>query len=168
MPKLASILAFCAAASMFSLETQALPGSPAPIKGPGPEVTRVRALCALGYYDRYGVCVPYAGPQAFGLPYAELPSVRLPYAELPPVRLPYAELPPVRLPYAELPPVRLPYAELPPVRLPYAQLPPVRLPYAEFPPARLPYVDLPVLGSSRLCPNGYSYYAAYRRCVRRI
>jgi hypothetical protein len=58
----------------------------------------------------------------------------------------------------------LPYVEPLAVRLPYVELPPVRLPYAELP-TRLPYVELPVLGGSRACPNGYSYYPAYRRCA---
>jgi hypothetical protein len=98
--------------------------------------------------------VTYAGPQAFGLPYVELPAVRLPYLDPPAVRLPYAELPPVRLPYLDPPAVRLPYAELP-----------ARLPYVEPPAVGLPYVELPVLGGSRVCPNGYSYYPAYRRCA---
>jgi hypothetical protein len=167
MPKIASILACCAMVSMFSLETQALPGSPAPAQGATSQLVLVKGYCGRGYHHRRSdnACVPYAGAQAFGLPYAELPSVRLPYAELPAVRLPYAELPPVRLPYVELPAVRLPYVEPPAVRLPYAELPPVHLPYVEPPVVGLPYVELPVVGTPHACPNGYSYYVAYRRCV---
>jgi hypothetical protein len=164
MPKIASTLAFCVAASLFSFETQALPGSPVPAQATASHVISVRGFCGRGYHHRRydGACVPYVGPQAFGLPYVELPSPRLPYVELP-ARLPYVELPPPRLPYAELP-VRVPYVELPPPRLPYVELP-ARLPYVELPPARLPYVDLPVLGTPRVCPIGYSYDAPYRRCV---
>ncbi|THD56209.1 MAG: hypothetical protein E8A46_04110 [Bradyrhizobium sp.] len=168
MPKIASILACCAVASMVSLAAQALPGSPAPTQVPASEVIMVSSPCWDGFHRSRatGRCVSdgvtYAGPQAFGLPYVELPSVRLPYAELP-VRLPYIEPPAVRLPYAELP-VRLPYVEPPAVRLPYAELP-VRLPYVEPPAVGLPYVELPVLGTSPVCPNGYSYYPAYRRCA---
>jgi hypothetical protein len=164
MPKTAFILACFVAASIFALEAQALPASPVPVRGPTSQIILVRGFCARGYHHRRydGACVPYVGPQAFGLPYVEL-QPRLPYAELP-VRLPYAELPPPRLPYAELP-VRLPHAELPHPRLPYAELP-VRVPYRELPQARLPYVDLPSFGTLRLCPIGYSYDAPYRRCVR--
>jgi hypothetical protein len=166
MSKIASILACCVVALRFSLDAQALPGSPVPAQVAASQVTLVRGFCGRGFYrSRSDGCLPYAGPQAFGLPYVELPSVRLPYAELPSVRLPYAETPSVRLPYAELPPVRLPYAELPAARLPYAELPAVRLPYVEPPAVGLPYVELPGLGVPRVCPHGYSYYAANRRCV---
>jgi hypothetical protein len=160
MPKMASILACCAVASMVSLAAQALPGSPVPAQVPAFEVMMVSSACWDGFHRSRttGRCVSdgvtYAGPQAFGLPYVEPPAVRLPYAELPAVRLPYLDPPAIRLPYAELPPVRLPYLDPPAVRLPYAELP-----------ARLPYVELPVLGGSRVCPNGYSYYPAYRRCA---
>jgi hypothetical protein len=173
MPKIASILACAAVASMVSLAAQALPGSPTPAQVAGSEVIMVSSPCWEGFHRSRatGRCVSdgvtYAGPQAWGLPYVELPSVRLPYAELPPVRLPYLDPPAVRLPYAELP-TRLPYIEPPAVRLPYAELP-ARLPYVEPPAVGLPYVDpyvvLPVVGGSRVCPNGYSYYPAYRRCV---
>ena len=153
---------------MVSLAAQALPGSPVPAQAAAFEVTMVSSPCWDGFHRSRttGRCVSdgvtYAGPQAFGLPYVEPPAVRLPYAELP-VRLPYLDPPVVRLPYAELP-VRLPYIEPPAVRLPYAELP-VRLPYVEPPAVGLPYVELPVLGQSRVCPSGYSYYPAYRRCA---
>ncbi len=167
MSRIASILAGCVAAAIFSLEAQALPGSPAPVQVAAAQITLVKAFCGRGFHRRPsdGSCVPYAGPQAFGLPYIEPPSVRLPYLEPPAVRLPYAELPPVRLPYLEPPTVRLPYAELPPGRLPYVALPAVRLPYVEPPAVGLPYVELPVLGTPHMCPSGYSYYAARGRCV---
>ncbi len=169
MPKIASILACCAVASMVSLAAQAFPGSPAPAQAPALEVIKVSGPCWDGFHRSRatGRCVSdgvtYAGPQAFGLPYVELPSVRLPYLDPPAVRLPYAELP-VRLPYVEPPAVRLPYLDPPAVRLPYAELP-TRLPYVEPPAVGLPYVELPVLGRSPVCPNGYSYYPAYRRCA---
>ncbi len=153
---------------MVSLAAQALPGSPVPAQVAASEIIMVSNACWDGFHRSRatGRCVSdgvtYAGPQAFGLPYVELPSVRLPYAELP-VHLPYIEPPAVRLPYAELP-VRLPYIEPPAVRLPYAELP-VRLPYVEPPAVGLPYVELPVLATARACPNGYSYYPAYRRCA---
>jgi hypothetical protein len=167
MSKIASILACCVVALTFSLDARALPGSPVPAQAAASQVTLVKGFCGRGFhrspYD--GGCVPYAGPQAFGLPYIEPPAVRLPYIEPPAVRLPYAELPSVRLPYVEPPTVRLPYVELPATRLPYVGLPPVRLPYVEPPAVGLPYVELPVLGTPRVCPNGYSYYASHRRCV---
>jgi hypothetical protein len=149
MSKIASILAGCAVASMFSLDAQAVPGSPARTRllvseVAASEVTLVGGFCEAGFHRSRsrGGCVPngvtYAGPQTFGLPYVEPPVVRLPYVEGPVARLPYEELP-VRVPYAELPVVRLPYAELPPVRLPYVDPPVVRVPYVELPPVRLPY-----------------------------
>jgi hypothetical protein len=167
MPKLASILACCVVVSMFSVETQALPVSPVPAQGATSQVILVRGSCGRGYHHRHydGACVPYVGPQAFGLPYVELPSVRLPYVDPPAVGLRYVELPAVRLPYVEPPAARLPYVEPPAVRLPYAELPLVRLPYIEPPAVRLPYAELPVVGLPHVCPNGYSYYPAYRRCV---
>jgi hypothetical protein len=164
MSKIASILACCVAALIFSLDARALPGLPGRAQVAGSQVTWVKGDCGRGFYRTtpYGVCEPYSGPQAFGLPYVELPTARLPYAELP-LRLPYVELPTARLPYVELPP-RLPYVELPTARLPYVELPP-RLPYVELPTARLPYVGLPVLSVPRVCPYGYSYDAPYHRCV---
>lgn len=171
MPKIASILACCAVASMVSLAAQALPGSPTPAQVPASDVMMVSSPCWDGFHRSRatGRCVSndvsYAGPQAWGVPYVDLPRVRLPYAELP-VRLPYIDPPAVRLPYAELP-LRLPYIEPPAVRLPYAELRGA-LPYTELR-GSLPYVDpyavLPVVGGSRVCPDGYSYYPAYRRCV---
>jgi hypothetical protein len=167
MPKIASVLACCVVVSMFSFEAQALPGSPVPVQGAKSQVISVKGFCGRGYhYRRYdGACVPYAGPQAFGLAYVELPSARLRYVEPPAVGLQYFELPAVRLPYIEPPAVRVPYVELPAPRLSHVELPPARLPYVEPPAVGLPYVDLPVVGIPRACPNGYSYYAAYRRCV---
>jgi len=178
MSKLASILACCAVASLFSLGAQALPGSPVPAPFAASDITPVSA-CGPGYYksrtkDRCFVKAvphpeprtyggPYAGPQAFGLPYVEPPAVKLPYVEVP-VRLPYVEPPAVRLPYVEVP-VRLPYVEPPAVRLPYVELPSVRLPYIEPPVVGLPYVELPVLGTPHTCPSGYFYSTPYRRCV---
>jgi hypothetical protein len=158
MSKLASILACCAVASLFSLGAQALPGSPVPAPFAASDITPVSA-CGPGYYksrtkDRCFVKAvphpeprtyggPYAGPQAFGLPYVEPPAVKLPYVEVP-----------VRLPYVEPPAVRLPYVEVP-----------VRLPYVEPPVVGLPYVELPVLGTPHTCPSGYFYSTPYRRCV---
>jgi hypothetical protein len=136
---------------MFSLDAQALPGSPmpAPFAATTSDVTPV-STCGPGYYrsrtrDRCFVKAvphpeprtyggPYAGPQAFGLPYIEPPAVRLPYVELP-------------------------------VRLPYVEPPAVRLPYIEPPVVGLPYVELPVLGTPHTCPSGYFYSTPYRRCV---
>jgi len=159
MSKLASILACCAVASLFSLGAQALPGSPVPAPFAASDITPVSA-CGPGYYksrtkDRCFVKAvphpeprtyggPYAGPQAFGLPYVEPPAVKLPYVEVP---------------------VRLPYVEPPAVRLPYVELPSVRLPYIEPPVVGLPYVELPVLGTPHTCPSGYFYSTPYRRCV---
>ena len=158
---------------MVSLAAQALPGSPTPAKVPATEIVMVSSPCWDGFHRSRatGRCVSNgvtdAGPQAWGLPYVDLPTVRLPYAELPPVRLPYIDPLAVRLPYAELP-ARLPYVEPPAVRLPYAELR-GSLPYVEPPAVGLPYLDpyvvLPVVAGSRVCPNGYSYYPAYRRCV---
>ena len=158
MSKLASILACCAVASLFSLGAQALPGSPVPAPFAASDITPVSA-CGPGYYksrtkDRCFVKAvphpeprtyggPYAGPQAFGLPYVEPPAVKLPYVEVP-----------VRLPYVEPPAVRLPYVEVP-----------VRLPYVEPPVVGLPYVELPVLGTPHTCRSGYFYSTPYRRCV---
>ncbi|MGD0848483.1 hypothetical protein [Bradyrhizobium sp.] len=158
MSKLASILACCAVASLFSLGAQALPGSPVPAPFAASDITPVSA-CGPGYYksrtkDRCFVKAvphpeprtyggPYAGPQAFGLPYVEPPAVKLPYVEVP-----------VRLPYVEPPAVRLPYVEVP-----------VRLPYVEPPVVGLPYVELPVLGTPHTCPSGYFHSTPYRRCV---
>jgi len=149
MSKLASILACCAVASLFSLGAQALPGSPVPAPFAASDITPVSA-CGPGYYksrtkDRCFVKAvphpeprtyggPYAGPQAFGLPYVEPPAVKLPYVEVP-------------------------------VRLPYVEPPAVRLPYIEPPVVGLPYVELPVLGTPHTCPSGYFYSTPYRRCV---
>jgi hypothetical protein len=144
MSKIASILACCAAASMFSLAAQALPGSPAPTQIAVSEVTLVGGSCGLGFhYSRHRGCIansePYEGPQAFSFPYVELPHVRLPYVEPPPYGVPYVELPHVRLPYVEPPTGGIAYVELPPVRVPYVEPPPYGVPYVELPRVRIPY-----------------------------
>ena len=110
MSKIASILACCVLASTFSLAAQALPGSPVSVQIAASQVTLVKNFCGRGFHrNRFDACVPYAGPQAFGLPYVELPSVRLPYVEPPAVRLPYVEPPMVGLPYVELPVLGVPH-----------------------------------------------------------
>ena len=140
---------------MFSLDAQALPGSPAPTQIATSQVVPVGGSCGLGFhYSRHHGCIansepyegpqqgsgePHVGPQAFSFPYVELPPTRLPYVDPPPYGVPYAELPHVRLPYVEPPRGGIAYVELPHVRLPYVDPPPYGVPYVELPRVRIPY-----------------------------
>jgi hypothetical protein len=141
MSKMASILSGCVVASMFSLQAQALPGSPVPARITASEVTLVKGGCGLGFHrDIDGDCVANGYLEPWGLPYVAPPAVGLPYAA-PAVGLPYVAPPAVGLPYAGAP-VGLGYVAPPAVGLPYAGAPAVRLPYVEPPVVRLPYVGM--------------------------
>ena len=96
MSKIASILACCVAASMFSFGALALPGSPAPAKMAASDVTLVRNFCGPGLHrGRDGGCIPdrvpygYAEAPIFGVPYVAPPAFGLPYVAAPVVGLPY-------------------------------------------------------------------------------
>jgi hypothetical protein len=106
MSKIASILACCVAASMFSFGALALPGSPAPAKMAAFDVTLVRNFCGPGLHrGPDGGCIPdrvpygYAEAPIFGVPYVAPPAFGLPYVAAPVVGLPYVAPPVVGLPY---------------------------------------------------------------------
>src|SRR5664279_3794035 len=99
MSRIASMLACCAVASVFSFGAQAFPGSRAPAtQVAAPEVTLVRGFCGLGFHrGPYGGCmrngVPYgyvAPPVYVGPPVYAVPPVHVgpPVYAAPPVVVP--------------------------------------------------------------------------------
>jgi hypothetical protein len=172
MSKIASILACCAVATMFSFDAQALPGSPMRAQVAASDVILVRGSCGPGFHrDFDGSCAPdgvrygYIEAPLFGLPYIAPPTIGLPYVAPPRVGLPYVGPPTVGLPYVGPPTVGLPYVALPTARLPYVGPPTVGLPYVAPPTIGLPYLGPREFVSPRSCPYGYFYLPRSGRCV---
>ena len=87
MPKIASMLACCAVASLFSFDAQALPGSPALAHVAAPEVMLVRGFCGLGFHrGPYGGCVRNGVPYGYVAPpvYVAPPIYVAPPVKVPP------------------------------------------------------------------------------------
>ncbi len=89
MSKIASMMACCAVALLFSVGARALPGSPAPAQMATSEVIQVRGFCGLGFHrGPYGGCVPNGVPYGYVAPpvyvgppvYAAPPVVVVPRA----------------------------------------------------------------------------------------
>ena len=75
MSKTASILVCGLAASIFSFNAQALPGSPASQMSAS-DVTLVRDFCGLGFHrNPWGACVPNGAPYGYVAPVVAAPAV---------------------------------------------------------------------------------------------
>jgi hypothetical protein len=106
MSRMASILAYCVVASIFSLDAWALPDSPVLAQMAASEVTLATEFCWPGFHlGPHGGCASSSEPpgyveaQVFGLPYIAPPAFGLPYIGPPAVGLPYIGPPVVGLPY---------------------------------------------------------------------